>query len=383
MKITIMAVGSRGDVQSLVALGRGLKQAGHHVRLVAGDDFEALITAHGLDFRPLGVNMRKAMADAGDFFAFLRDITENILGACQDDADAIVATAMGVSTCEVAQECGIPFFYAVPMPSLRTRAFPDPMFPPFRLLGGFYNRLTHRIVERHSVQQYPSMRRLLETQPPYLFCFSTQVVSRPADWPDHAYITGYWLLDRPQDWQPPADLAAFIESGPPPVFVGFGSMIDADPQAMTELAVEALRRAGQRGVLLTGWGGLEGGDLLSDTFAISSAPFDWLLPKMAAVVHHGGAGTTAERLRAGAPSVIVPFGIDQPFWGRRVEALGAGPAPIPRKQLTAERLAVAIRRAVEDESMRACAAALGEKLRAEDGIGNAIAVMHQHLGLNG
>ena len=141
----------------------------------------------------------------------------------------------------------------------------------------------------------------------------------------------------------------------------------------------ALRLAGKRGVVATGWGGLAADELPEDVLAVEHAPHDWLLPRTSAVVHHGGAGTTAAALHAGRPSVVCPFIADQPFWGRRLWALGAGGAPIPRKRLTAERLADAIREVTNDPSYRTNAELLGERIRREDGVGVAVALIEASL----
>ncbi|MCP4593378.1 MAG: glycosyltransferase family 1 protein, partial [bacterium] len=154
---------------------------------------------------------------------------------------------------------------------------------------------------------------------------------KPSDWGEQAHVTGYWFLDHVSDWQPPADLVRFLESGPPPVYVGFGSMMSRRAEQTTRITLDALKQSGQRGLIATGWGALSQSDLPDEVFLIESVPHDWLFPRTAAVVHHGGAGTTGAGLRAGVPGIVVPFGGDQPFWARRVEALGVGPAPIPRK----------------------------------------------------
>jgi len=212
-----------------------------------------------------------------------------------------------------------------------------------------------------------------------LYCYSPAVVPRPPDWSEHAHVTGYWFLDHLPDWQPPHDLVDFLESGPPPVYVGFGSMTSRDPEKTSRIVLDALRQSGQRGVIATGWGGLSQSGLPGEVFVTEAVPHDWLFPRMAAVAHHGGAGTTGAGLRAGVPSIIIPVTDDQPFWGRRVNALGAGPAPIPRKRLTAERLAHAISVAVTDDSIRKRAAELGETIRAEDGVGNAVRIFNQMI----
>lgn len=377
MLITIMAVGSRGDVQPLVALGRGLCRRGHHVRVVAGDEFRSLVTDAALDFVPLGISMQQTMEAHSNVFRFLKSITNQVLAAGQGEHDAIISTFLGVSTCTLARERGIPFFYALQIPGLRTRAFPDPLFPPLPL-GSAYNLLTHRLNEMLVQRSYNYARCLFEQpRPQYLFHFSSHLVARPADWPDFAHITGFWFLDRPDDWQPPADLEDFLSAGTPPLYVGFGSTTDGDPRQRTELILDALRQAKQRAVIVTGWGGLSEIRLPDGVYAAASLPFDWLFPRVAAAVHHGGAGTTAAALRAGIPSVVVPFGLDQPFWGRLVRQLGVGPAPIPARRLTAERLAAAMTAVVSDRGLRARAAVLGQKIGAEDGISRAAEIIER------
>jgi sterol 3beta-glucosyltransferase len=175
-------------------------------------------------------------------------------------------------------------------------------------------------------------------------------------------------------------LEAFLEVGDPPVYIGFGSMAGRKPERLAGIVLEALARSGQRGVLLTGWGGLQTDSTPEHLFVLEAAPHSWLFPRMAAAVHHGGAGTTAEGLRAGVPSIIIPFVLDQPFWGARIKALGLGPEPIPQKKLTAVRLADAIGIAVSDSTMRERAAAYGAAVRAEAGTGNAVNIIKQYLG---
>jgi UDP:flavonoid glycosyltransferase YjiC (YdhE family) len=207
---------------------------------------------------------------------------------------------------------------------------------------------------------------------PVLYGYSPVVVPKPPEWGPERRITGYWTLDG-GDWSPPAELAAFLDAGPPPVCIGFGSMVGDDPAGLASLVVRAARRAGTRAVLLSGWGGLDAERIASDdVLVLDQAPHDRLLPLCSAVVHHGGAGTTGAGLRAGVPSVVVPFGMDQPFWASRVAALGAGPTPLPRRRLTAEALADALRATTRPE-MRDRAAQIGRVLRREDGVRRAVA----------
>ncbi|MGQ9552632.1 MAG: glycosyltransferase [Anaerolineae bacterium] len=213
-----------------------------------------------------------------------------------------------------------------------------------------------------------------------LYGFSPSVIPPPSDWGSDIHVTGYWFLDAADDWAPPPALIEFLEAGPPPVYVGFGSMSNRKPEETADLVLAALARAQQRGVVLSGWSGLQKADLPNSVVMVDSIPFSWLFPRVAAVVHHGGAGTTAAGLRAGVPAVVIPFFADQPFWGQRLVALGVGPAPIPRKKLTVERLAQAIEKAVTDQAMRQRAVALGARIRAEDGVAGAVAVVQSVAG---
>jgi UDP:flavonoid glycosyltransferase YjiC (YdhE family) len=214
---------------------------------------------------------------------------------------------------------------------------------------------------------------------PILYGYSPQVIPSPKDWSDFIHVTGYWFLESPSGWEPPIDLVNFLQSGPPPVYIGFGSMVNSQPGETTDLVLQALARTGQRGVLSAGWGGLKKAALPETVCMIDSIPFSWLFPQMAAVVHHGGAGTTSMGLRAGVPSIVIPFMGDQPFWGQRVFELGVGPRPIPLRRLTVDRLVEAMRCALSDTVMREKAARLGERIRAEAGIARAVEVIEKFM----
>ena len=417
MRITILAIGSRGDIQPLLALAVGLQKTGRHkVRFAAPDNFASLVGKYNLDFFPLGVDALKVLEkedsvagmESGQntllwVWQILRSmrpmferIAENIWLACQD-AEFIVYSTMGFGAYHVAEKLGIPCCMGSPMPGLApTRAYPSPggVFPALPL-GGGYNQLTHilsgqlfqaltgRFINRWRKElhlpaiplgKYP-YHQLHSRPQPVLGSYSPIVVPTPPDWSEHIHVTGYWFLDPAPDWQPPAQLLDFLESGSPPVYIGFGSMANRTPQQTTQLVQDALKLSGQRGVLATGWGGLSRANLPANLFILDSVPHAWLFPHMAAVVHHGGSGTTGAGLRAGVPSVLVPHMGDQPFWARRVTELGVGPQPIPRRKLTSERLAAAITSAFTNKDMQARAVTLGERIRTENGVGKAIEII--------
>jgi UDP:flavonoid glycosyltransferase YjiC (YdhE family) len=292
----------------------------------------------------------------------------------------------------------VPAFAAFPTPLYTpTRDFPSPFFPVASL--GPLNKASHQLLAKIGPAMYGGAIRawrkedlglppargplLVRGRPvPMLYAYSEAIVPRPADWDANTIVTGYWFLDAPAGWQPPAALADFLAAGPPPVYVGFGSMFMAGGAETTRLVLQALALSGQRGVVATGWGGLTTAETApSSVYFLDAVPHDWLFPRVAAVVHHGGAGTTGAGLRAGRPTIICPLVGDQPFWGRRVADLGVGPTPISKAKLTAERLAAAITQATTDDVMPQRAAALGERLRSEHGVGRAVAFINARLDL--
>ena len=257
-----------------------------------------------------------------------------------------------------------------------------------------YNAISYRLAEqlvwsgfRQSVNQWRQTVLGLKKRPflgnltalnqtPTLLGFSPHIVPRPADWPPNVQYTGYWLPAEP-DWSPPEALVQFLDDGPPPILVSFGSMAVRDPQRLTALVLQAAQLAGQRLILQSGWAGLGQQELPNTVFALDYAPYRWLFPRLAAVVHHGGSGTTGFGFWASIPNILTPFLFDQYFWGQRIQALGVGPAAIPQKALTAEKLAAAMATAVTNQSMRQKAAVLGEKIRQEDGLETAVHLIKQ------
>jgi UDP:flavonoid glycosyltransferase YjiC (YdhE family) len=392
-----MTIGTRGDVQPYIALGLGLKAAGHEVTIATLVEFEALVTAYGLQFDTIRGDFLKTAQSGGDqklSFKLIREWVEMAHETLADEwasaqsADVLIYSPAALGGYHIAEKLGIPTFAAFPAPMYSpTREFPSPYFP-FTNLGPF-NKLSHQFLIkagpslyrkpilkwRRDVLGLPPVKdeTILYGKPvPKLYAFSEAIVPRPADWDETSIVTGYWFLDAPANWQPDPKLVKFLQEGSTPVYIGFGSMFIGGGKQKTEMVLEALRLAGQRGILATGWGGLTEDNTSKDIFVLDSVPHDWLFPKVAAVVHHGGAGTTGAALRAGKAQVICPFVGDQFFWGRRVADLSVAPPPIPQAKLTAEKLANAIQSAVLDNNIRQRAHLLGETIRAENGIERAV-----------
>lgn len=411
-QVVILAAGSRGDVQPCVALGRGLAARGSSVRVVSTGDYERLISDAGLEFGRLHGGVRDLMAgEEGQRWLaggqnpvkFARNLKRllaslatpllrDVAAACQD-ADLILYPAIGFLGEHMGERLGVPRALIHFQPSQPTRAFPHPLIPQARFLGPVGNELSFRVFDQIAWQALrpflnPWRRRSLElpamplrgpmarvrhARQPVLCCFSPAVVPRPADWPSYVHLTGYWFLDPAPDWTPAPRLADFLSAGPPPVYVGFGSMVPSDPADIHRIVRAALRRVGVRGVLLAAAPYEPPPD--DDIFVVDDVPHAWLFPRMAAVVHHGGAGTTAAGLRAGAPTVVCAFFGDQAYWGRRVAALGAGPKPLSIRRLTVAGLAAAVQQAVGDPRIGRRAVELGHRISAEDGVAKACAAL--------
>ncbi|TWU07461.1 glycosyltransferase [Stieleria varia] len=421
MRILILTVGTRGDVQPYLALALGLQDAGHDVRICTCQIFESWIASRGVGYLPLNNDIRDFMESDDGRLAM--ETTTNLLAAIRTGVrlmpklkgmmhrqidemwaaaesfqpDLILFHKKAIGAEDFAEKlgcrCALAFYLPMYVPTSESPAFGFPRLP----LGGLYNRLTYRAVEivtrlsaRKFVKRWRESHGMPANRPPFfqhadgtpissLQAYSPSVVPQPSDWPDHALVTGYWFLDSESNYQPSQPLVDFIEQGPPPIYVGFGSIFGRDPRATTQRVIEGVRQSGCRAILASGWGGLDlrDLDLPESMLAIETAPHDWLFERVAAVVHHGGCGTTAAGLRAGRPTIICPFFGDQPFWGRIVHGLGVGPKPIPQRKLTAEKLAAAIRSTLSDSTMRSKAAELGMRIRSENGVSNAVNFIQQ------
>ena len=418
MRIACVALGTRGDVQPYVALGKGLRQAGHVLRLVTHQNFEGLVNSHGLEFWPVKGNVQEVMDTKemrellakGNFIAITSRTAKeaqraaihwanDALAACQG-MDLIIAGVGGVFIAlSIAEKLGLPLLQAYLVPFTPTKDFPSVLLPvSLPRLGGSLNYASHHLTRQMMWQGFRAADKSARQQVlglsaasfwgpyrserfqqyPILYGFSPSVIPKPSDWDEMTHVTGYWFLESESDWTPPPTLVEFLQNGPPPVYIGFGSMSNRSPEETTALVLQALAQTQRRAIMLSGWGGLQKANLPDTVFMMDSIPHSWLFPRVAAVVHHGGAGTTAAGLRAGVPSIITPFFGDQFFWGQRVAKLGVGPEPIPHKKLTVELLGEAIQKAVTDQTMRHRAVHIGAKIQAEDGIARAVDVITNH-----
>ncbi|MFH8836681.1 glycosyltransferase [Streptomyces sp. NPDC017868] len=390
MRIVINTAGSRGDVAPFTGLGRRLLDAGHQVAVAAHPAFAELVGSCGLEHRPVPGDpqglirdwARAASREEAQALtrAYADGIADGVAEAVEGGADLLLTAHGPAPLSRTAGEAfGIPVIGTYLVPSFATGEFPLPHARDTGGNGPEDNLAAGRDVLRRAegvfaggVTRLRERLGLPEGTPsaaadirPAFHGFSPLVVPRPADWPSGVEVTGYWWPARPQAWQPPAVLVDFLQAGPPPVFIGFGSMAAGQGERLGELVAAAVKRAGVRAVVQAGWAGLGGGG--PDVLAVGDVPHDWLFPRTAAVVHHAGAGTTGAGLRAGVPAVPVPVMYDQPFWAARLHALGVAPQAVPFRDLTAEALADAITACLSDPALRRRAAGLGRAIAAEDG----------------
>ncbi|MGW0080164.1 glycosyltransferase [Streptomyces sp. NPDC003393] len=405
MRILLAAAGSRGDVDPYTGLGAGLRRAGHEVTVAAPEPFGPLVRRAGLEFRGLparpeaqdGATGRRALMRAA---AFVTEVGRGLTDVMDDATELLVlSTTTAPLGRHLAEATGTPSLGAYLTPTHPTGDFP-PVVTGTRSLGRLGNRTAGRLALRMADRLYEravaELRGRLGLAPlgpaadrrrqeaaawTVLYGFSPTLVPRPADWRPGLEVVGTWSPYVDPAERLPAELEDFLTAGPRPVFIGFGSMAGGHGERLSELAVAALRRAGLRGVLQSGRAGLaaEGDDVLT----VGDVPHALLFPRVAAVVHHAGAGTSAAALRAGVPSVPVPVTADQPFWAARLAALDAATDPVPFGELTAERLADALVRAARDGRHAHAAATAARAMAGEDAVGRTVEVVERVEGPTG
>ncbi|KAF9954550.1 Sterol 3-beta-glucosyltransferase [Mortierella alpina] len=428
LHITCLTIGSRGDVQPYIAFCKRLMLDGHSCRIATHGEYKDWIEGHGIEFGYVGGDpgeLIELCVENGmftvsfikeglkKFRGWLDDLMETAWTACQN-TDVIIESPSAMAGIHIAEALGVPYFRAFPFPWTRTRAFPHPFAVAERNLGRGYNYMSYAMIEqvfwkgisgqvnrwRKKVLGLDSttMEKMDIQQVPCLYSWSPSLVCAPIDWHSWVHVTGYWFLDNPDlDWTPPEGLEEFLEAEPDnkPIYIGFGSMVVSDPESMTKTIIDAVVKSGVRAIISKGWSDKlstqeEGAVAVvqngngaekvypSSVYMLKSVPHDWLFHRLAGVVHHGGAGTTAAGLRAGIPTVIKPYFGDQYFWAQRVEESGVG---VWCHDLTVKKLASALKAITTDERMIKKAQLMGERIRAEDGVGAAMHYFYHDLAL--
>ncbi|KAL8900563.1 MAG: hypothetical protein Q9192_001007 [Flavoplaca navasiana] len=418
LRITCLTIGSRGDVQPYIALCKGLLDEGHKPRIATHREFEPWVRKHGIDFAPVEgdpAELMRICVENGMFtYSFLREASVKFRGwidellssawtACQD-SDILIESPSAMAGIHIAEALEIPYFRAFTMPWTRTRAYPHAFAVPDHKMGGAYNYITYVMFDNvfwkaiaGQVNRWrknelglrsTNLDKLQPNKVPFLYNFSPSVVVPPLDYSDWIRVTGYWFLDEASNWSPPEDLSAFIAraraDGKKIVYIGFGSIVVSDPAALTKTVVESVLKADVRCILSKGWSDRLGAHdaskpevpLPPEILQITAAPHDWLFKQIDAATHHGGAGTTGASLKAGVPTIVKPFFGDQFFFGSRIEDLGVG---IYMKKLNVSMFSRALWEATHSERMIIKAKVLGEQIRKETGVNNAIQAIYRDL----
>ncbi|CAG7935206.1 unnamed protein product [Penicillium olsonii] len=428
LNIVIQVVGSRGDVQPFIALGNELQKHGHRVRLATHNTFEAFVLKSGLEFYPIGGDPSELMAymvkNPGLIpqMKSLRDgeiqrkramVAEMLTGcweSCISDdpvsgapfvADAIIANPPSFAHIHCAQALSIPVHMMFTMPWSSTRSFPHPLanlkysntepktanfvsygiveWMTWQGLGDVINDWRATLdLEPVPATEGPSLCNTLKV--PFTYCWSPSFMPKPIEWPAHIDVCGFFFRSLP-DYTPAPDLHAFLQNGSPPVYIGFGSIVIEDSASMTALILQAVKTLGIRAIISRGWSHLGEESSNDQVFYLDDCPHEWLFQHVSAVVHHGGAGTTACGLRFGKATTVVPFFGDQLFWGNLIASRGLGPKPIPHKSLNPQNLADAIRFCLTP-SAQAAARDVANQMRDEAGVSTAVASFHRNLPLD-
>jgi sterol 3beta-glucosyltransferase len=433
MRITLLTIGSRGDVQPFIALGKGLIAEGHSVRVATHAEFEPWIRKHGLDFAPVagdpgelmrlcieyGMFSLQFLYEAKNkFSAWIDELLLSAWNGCQD-TDLLIESPSTMAGIHIAEALKIPYFRAFTMPWTKTRAYPHAFSVSETKRGGNFNYLSYVIIDQvfwrgisGNVNKWrkrtlglpsTSFDQMQANKVPFLYNFSPSVVPAPLDYPDWIRVTGYWFLDEGDVWTPPPELVAFMAKakadGKKLVYIGFGSILVENPAALTRTIVDAIKQADVRCILAKGWSERQTKTIVPaaqqqnpdqpavpptdeevvlppEIYSVKSIPHDWLFPQMDCIVHHGGSGTTGASLRAGVPTIVKPFFGDQFFFASRVEDLGVGVCLRRLNQATFWR---ALRDATTDRRMVLAAKRLGDRIRREDGVRNAINAIYRDL----
>lgn len=445
LNIVIMVIGSRGDAQPFLKIGKVLKeQYGHRVRIATHPAFREFVEKDsGLEFFSVGGDPSELMAfmvknpgliptletvRAGDISrrrAAMAGMFNGFWRACinaTDDekdvrnlkmmgekqpfvADAIIANPASFAHVHCAEALGIPLILSFTFPYTPTRAFPHPLanikksnvdpgysnfmsYPLVEMmvwqgLGDLVNDLRVKTLGLDPVSTLWAPGALYRMNVPFAYLWSPSLVPKPADWGDEIDISGFVFLDLASTFTPPDPLTEFLSNGETPIYIGFGSIVVDDADKFTDMIFEAVKLAGVRALVSKGWGGLGGDDVPDNIFMLENTPHDWLFPKVKACVIHGGAGTTAIALKCGKPTMVVPFFGDQHFWGSMIDRAKAGPEPVPYKHLSAEKLAEGIKFCLTEEAQKNAQVIAKEIEKEGDGAENACAFFHRHLTLSG
>ena len=399
MKLVAMTYGTEGDTRPIAALCRALMDAGYEVTLLADGSTLGSARDLGVPHATLAGNIRGTLPSVSTSMvvsrknslnataqALARLVNENtdlwmrqVLDAAAGSDGLIVAGLAAFIGFSAGEKLGIPVIGAGMIPLTPTSAFPSPFLPPGSM-PRWLNRFSYRLVSELLWRAFrkatnaarwkvglPSGRKIWSGHP-MLYGISPSLLPQPTDWPNNAWMCGQWMHPV-RNWEAPPALESFLSAGDPPIYIGFGSMTGFDPHALLIAVIAAVD--GRRALFYPGWSGADPLKLPTNFSIIGDTPHDWLFPRMSLVIHHGGSGTTHSAARAGVPSVVLPFAADQFFWAEQLRRRGIAATTGSVRNVTPATLSSAIA-AARTAALREQASALGERMRAENGLAAAV-----------
>ncbi|KAG0664366.1 Sterol 3-beta-glucosyltransferase [Maudiozyma exigua] len=419
-KIGLITIGSRGDVQPYIALGKGLLKEGHEVTIITHSEFRDFVENHGIKFKSIAGDPAELMSlmvehesmsigmlreASKKFGGWIKELLETSWVACKDEKfDILIESPSCISGIHIAEALRIAYFRAFTMPWTRTRAYPHAFVVPDKKRGGNYNYLSYVLFENvywkgtsGAINKWrterlgigkTSLEQLQQNKVPFLYNVSPTIFPPSVDFNEWVKVTGYWFLDEKLDYKPPKELIEFIEKArtlkKKLVYIGFGSIVVSNASEMTKALVQAVINADVYCILNKGWSERLGDksakmvevELPESIYNAGTVPHDWLFPQMDAAVHHGGSGTTGATLRAGLPTIIKPFFGDQFFYANRVEDIGVG---IALRNFTTKKLSDALVEITTNGKYKEKAGLIKSRIVKEDGVATAINCIYGEL----
>ncbi|QUH25278.1 glycosyltransferase [Serpentinicella alkaliphila] len=415
MKIRILTVGTRGDVQPFVALGGRLVQCGHEVTICTAVNFKEFVESNGVSFSPVRVDfLELTQSEKGKkmmggspleifknmktlIFPMMERMLEDLWEASKD-AEVLIYSPKAFGGYDIAEKLKIPVFLAHPIPIIApTTLFTNPALP-FSINNGFLNKISYKanslimasffnIINKWRKETLGlKNKRTLFTNDlvidgkliPIIYGCSPTVIPFDNNWGSNVSMEGFWFLED-KEWEPPKELVRFLERGISPIAIGFSSMPLNNPLSVKRMFVEALERTGQRGIFISGWSGIKETEKNDNIFVIDSIPHSWLFPKTRGIIHHGGAGTTAAALQAGKPMLICPFSGDQPFWATQMKKIGVATFPLKENDMSVETFIDRIKELLNNKRLRDTAESIAIKINSEKGIEKTIKFIHEKI----
>lgn len=399
MRVTIITIGSHGDVLPSIAIAKSLIEHGHKVRIAALESSKEAVISEGIDYLHLSGDAKEVIrlligkdVKTLEYFKSLNTLLDPMehtfledIERCCEDTDIVAYSVLGSIAYHVAISKKIPCIRMLFVPLDPTSEFPAMTAP---ILGKFplYNRFTYlagdylwlnftkkrlnkwrKKLGLSVVKKFPYRKMEDNTPVPTLYAFSESVLNKPKDWGKHIEISGYWFSDESKQYEPTESIKEFLQKNKETIYIGFGSMVGGDFSNLFSKVIKGVQLTGVSAIISSGWGGLSSEKVPDTIMMVDYVPHDWLFNQVSMVVHHGGAGTIAAGLRAGKPTIVVPFGGDQPFWGNQIYKIGAGPKPIPIKSFNSKLFAKRIKEVQTNNKYKENAARIKEILIKEDG----------------